>query len=307
MRLAQFTYLHAIVECGFNVSRAAAMLRTSQPGISKQIRTLEQELGFDILARKKNKLLGLTPGGEAVFAVAKRIASDTGLLKSIRGDVLSPSTGQLTVATTHIHARYTLLGVIKSFCRQHPEVSFTLRHSDPAEVAELVSNAKVDMGISVPPRVLPPNVVCIPLYKVNRVLITPKGHPLMRLKKLTLAAIADYPLVAYDQKFSSGWRVLEAFEKAGLRPRVVLTGIDAEVLKAYVAEGLGVALVQELAYNTKRDPDIAARNVDSLMDPPTAAIMLRRNGYLRNFAYRFIELITPSIDRAAIKAALDGH
>jgi LysR family cys regulon transcriptional activator len=220
--------------------------------------------------------------------------------------VLSPSTGQLTVATTHIHARYTLLNVIKTFCRQHPEVSFTLRHSDPAEVAELVSNAKVDMGISVPPRVLPPSVVCIPLYKVNRVLITPKGHPLMKLKKLTLAAIAAYPLVAYDQKFSSGWRVLEAFEKAGLRPRVVLTGIDAEVLKAYVAEGLGVALVQELAYDPKRDPDIAARNVDSLMDPPTAAIMLRRNGYLRNFAYRFIELITPNIDRAAIKAALDG-
>lgn len=305
MRLTQFTYLCAIVECGFNVSKAAALLHATQPGVSKQIRTLELELGFDILARKKNRLLGLTPGGEAVFEVAKRIASDTGLLKSIRGDVLSLSTGQLTVATTHIHACYTLLGVIKSFCTLFPEVSFTLRHSDPAEVAELVSNAKVDMGISVPPRVMPPNVVCIPCYKVNRVLITPKGHPLIKMKKLDLASIARYPLVMYDQKFSSGWRVLEAFEKAGLRPRVVLTGIDAEVLKAYVAEGLGVAFLQQLAYDPKRDRNIVARNVDALMEPPTAAIMLRRNGYLRNFAYRFIELITPTINRAAIKAALE--
>ena len=305
MRLTQFTCLCAIVECGFNVSKAAALLRATQPGLSKQIRTLEQELGFDILARKKNRLLGLTPGGEAVFEVAKRIASDTGLLKSIRGDVLSPSTGQLTVATTHIHARYTLLGVIKSFCRMHPEVSFTLRHSDPAEVAELVSNAKVDLGISVPPKTMPSNVVCIPCYKVNRVLITPSGHPLIKMKKLSLAAIAAYPLVAYDQKFSSGWRVLEAFEKAGLRPRVVLTGTDAEVLKAYVAEGLGVALLQQLAYDPKRDRNIVARNVDALMEAPTATIMLRRDGYLRKFAYRFIELIMPSIDRAAIKAALE--
>lgn len=306
MRLTQFTYLCAIVESGFSVSKAATLLRATQPGVSKQIRTLEQELGFDVLARKKNRILGLTPGGEAVFEVAKRIASDTGQLKSIRGDVLSLSTGQLTVATTHIHARYTLLSVIKSFCRMYPEVSFTLRHSDPAEVAELVSTAKVDLGLCVPPKVMPPNLICIPCYKVNRILITPADHPLAKTRKLNLASIARFPLVMYDPKFSSGWRILEAFERENLRPRVVLTGIDAEVLKAYVAEGLGVAFLQQLAYDQKRDRGIEARNVDALMEPPTAVIMLRRNGYLRNFAYRFIELITPSLNRGAIKAALEG-
>lgn len=306
MRLTQFTYLCAIVEHGFSISRAAASLGTSQPRISKQLQALEQELGFEVLARKRNRILGLTPSGDAVLGVAKRIAAEAGQLGSIRGSLLTPSTGQLTVATTHSHARYTLLHVIKRFCHEYPDVTFSLRHSDPAEIAELVSTAKVDLGLSAAPKLLPPNVVCIPAYRVRRVLITPVGHPLTRRKKLDLEEVARYPMVVYDQKFSSGWRVMEAFERAGIKPRVVLTAIDAEVVKAYVAEGLGVAFLQQLTFDRARDKGLAVRNVDDLFEPSEATIMLRRNGYLRNYAYRFIQLVKPSIDRVTVRQALEA-
>jgi LysR family transcriptional regulator, cys regulon transcriptional activator len=306
VRLTHFTYLCAVAEHEFSISRAAATLGTSQPRVSKQIQALEQELGFELLTRKRNRILGLTPSGEEVLKVAKRIAAEAGNLGSIRGSLLAPSTGQLTVATTHSHARYTLLRVIKHFCKEYPEVSFSLRHSDPAEIAELVSTARVDLGLSAKPKVLPLNVVCIPAYKVHRLLITPTGHPLMRRKRLDLESIARYPLIVYDQKLSSGWRVLEAFERRGIKPRIVLTAIDAEVVKAYVAEGLGVAFLQQLTFDQARDAGLAARGVDELFEPSVAMIMLRRNGYLRSYAYRFLQLIKPSIDRVAVREALEA-
>jgi LysR family transcriptional regulator, cys regulon transcriptional activator len=305
MRLTHFVYLCTVVEHGFSVSRAAVALGTSQPRISKQLQALEQELGFQVLARKRNRILGLTPSGEDVLEVAKRIAADAGQLVSIRGGVLTPNVGQLTLATTHSHARYTLLRVIKLFCQEYPDVTFSLRHSDPAEIAELVSTAKVDLGLSAAPKTMPANVACIPAYKVTRLLITPTGHPLQRRKKLDLQSIAQYPMVVYDQKFSSGWRVIEAFERDGIKPRIVLTAIDAEVVKAYVAEGLGVAFLQHLTFDPERDQGLAARNVDALFEPSTAVVMLRQNGYPRDYAYRFIQLINPSISRAAIIEAIE--
>jgi LysR family cys regulon transcriptional activator len=306
MRLTQFTYLCAIVDHGFSISRAATSLNTSQPRISKQVQTLEQQLGFEVLARKRNRILGLTPNGEAVFDIARRIATDADQLKSIRAGVLSPDVGQLTVATTHSHARYTLLRVIKLFCQEYPDVSFSLRHSDPGEIAELVATAKVELGLSAKPKLMPQNVACIPAYDVKRVLITPVGHPLLKQKKLDLKSIARYPIVVYDQKFSSGWRVTEAFDRNKIKPRVVLTAIDAEVVKAYVAEGLGVAFLQHFTFDPGRDKGLAARNVDNLFEPSAAVIMLRKNGYLRSYAYRFIELIKPSIDRVTVRQALEG-
>jgi DNA-binding transcriptional LysR family regulator len=274
--------------------------------MSKQLQSLEQELGFEVLARRRNRVLGLTPSGETVFEIARRIAVEGDQLMSIRAGVLSPNTGQLTVATTHSHARYTLLRVIKLFCQEYPEVTFSLRHSDPAEIAELVATAKVDLGLSAKPKLTPLHVVCIPAYRVKRVLITPTGHPLLRQKKLDLTSIARYAIVVYDQKFSSGWRVMEAFERSGIKPRVVLTAIDAEVVKAYVAEGLGVAFLQHFTFDRTRDKGLAARNVDNLFEPSAAVIMLRKSGYLRNYAYRFIQLINPSIDRVTVRQALEG-
>jgi LysR family cys regulon transcriptional activator len=306
MRLTQFAYLCAIVDHDFSISKAATSLGTSQPKVSKQIQSLEQELGFEVLARKRNRVLGLTSSGEAVFEIARRIAAESGQLMSIRAGVLSPDTGQLTVATTHSHARYTLLPVIKRFCQDYPQVTFSLRHSDPAEIAELVATAKVDLGLSASPKVMPLNVVCIPAYHVKRLLITPANHPLLKQKKLDLKSIARYPIVVYDQKFSSGWRVMEAFERNGIKPRVVLTAIDAEVVKAYVSEGLGVAFLQHFTFDRARDKGVGVRSVDSLFEPSSAVIMLRKSGYLRNYAYRFIQLINPSIDRITVRQALDA-
>jgi len=305
MRLAQFSYVRAVIAHDFNISRAANALGASQPRISKQIQALEHELGFEIFTRKKNRVLGLTPNGEAIAGIARRISTESDQLRSIRDELLSPRTGQLTVATTHSHARYTLLQVIQKFCKEYPEVTFTLRHSDPAEIAELVAMGTVELGLSAKPKELPPNVVCIPAYGIGRLLITAPGHPLQKLKKLTLAEIARYPLVGYDRKFSSGWRVMEAFSRENLSPRVVLTAIDAEVVKAYVAAGLGVAILQGFTLDRERDKGIASRSADALFEPSQAMIMLRKNGYLRQYAYRFIQLIKPSIDRVTVRNAVE--
>jgi LysR family cys regulon transcriptional activator len=305
MRLAQFSYVRAVIANEFNISKAAHALGTSQPRISKQIQALEHELGFEIFARKRNRVLGLTPNGEAIAGIARRISTESDQLRSIRDELISPHTGQLTVATTHSHARYTLLQVIQKFCKEYPDVTFTLRHSDPAEIAELVAMGTVDLGMSARPKELPPNVVCIPAYGIGRLLITSPNHPLQKLRKLTLAEIAKYPLVGYDQKFSSGWRVMEAFSRENLSPRVVLTAIDAEVVKAYVAAGLGVAILQAFTFDPERDKGIACRSADALFEPSEAMIMLRKNGYLRQYAYRFIQLIKPTIDRVTVRNAVE--
>lgn len=306
MRLAQFSFLRAVIANEFNISKAADALGTSQPRISKQIQALEHELGFEIFARRRNRVLGLTPNGEAIAGIARRIASESDQIHSIRDALLSPHTGQLTVATTHSHARYTLLQVIQKFCKEYPDVSFTLRHSDPTEIADLVAVGTVDLGLSAKPKVLPPNVICIPAYGIGRLLITSIDHPLQKLKKLSLAEIAKYPLVGYDQKFSSGWRVMEAFARENLSPRVVLTAIDAEVVKAYVAAGLGVAILQKFTFDPERDKGIETRSADSLFEPSEAMLMLRKNGYLRQYAYRFIQLIKPSIDRITVRNAVES-
>lgn len=306
MRLTQFSYVREVIANDFNISKAAESLGTSQPRISKQIQSLETELGFEIFSRRKNRVLGLTPNGEAIAGIARRISTEYDQLRSVRDELLSPHTGQLTVATTHSHARYTLLQVIQKFCKEYPDVTFTLRHSDPVEIAEMVAMGTVDLGLSARPKELPPNVACIKAYKIGRLLITSPDHPLQKLKKLTLAEIAKYPLVGYDQKFSSGWRVIEAFSRANLSPRVVLTAIDAEVVKAYVAAGLGVAILQEFTFDEERDKGIAYRSADSLFEPSEAMIMLRKNGYLRQYAYQFIQLIKPSIDRVTVRNALES-
>lgn len=306
MRLTQFAYVREVIANDFNISKAAESLGTSQPRISKQIQSLETELGFEIFSRRRNRVLGLTPNGEAIAGIARRISTEYDQLRSVRDELLSPHTGQLTVATTHSHARYTLLQVIQKFCKDYPDVTFSLRHSDPVEIAEMVALGTVDLGLSARPKELPPNVVCIKAYKIGRLLITSPDHPLQKLKKLTLAEIAKYPLVGYDHKFSSGWRVIEAFSRANLTPRVVLTAIDAEVVKAYVAAGLGVAILQAFTFDEERDKGIAYRSADSLFEPSEAMIMLRKNGYLRQYAYQFIQLIKPSIDRVTVRNALES-
>ena len=307
MNLRQFRYLCGIADEGFNISRAAVALHTSQPGISKQVRLLEQELGVDILQRKRNRVIGVTEPGGAILAVARRMLHEAESLKRIGDDYTRREAGRLVVATTHIHARYVLRSVIRDFIRRHPGVRLVLRQGSPSQTAQLVASGEADLGVSSePPGQSVPELVKLPCHKLERSVVIPRRHPLLRERRLTLKAIARYPIITYDASFVGGSAVLRAFEKAGLEPNVVLTAIDADVIKSYVELGLGIAILPTVAYEPERDRNLRAIGAGWLFDPTISRIEIRRGSYLRSFMYDFITMLAPSWDRDAIDRMMRG-
>ena len=300
MNLQQLRYLHAIAAEGFNISRAADALHTSQPGISKQIRLLEREAGVDILVRKGNRVVGVTEPGEAILAVARRMLQDADSVRKIGEDFSRKTRGRMVVATTHIHARYVLRDFIRDFIRRHPAVTLMLRQGSPSQVARLVAAGEADIGVSSEPPGQPvPDLVSLPCLKLERSVVTPPRHPLLK-EKLTLKAIAKYPIVTYDPSYVGGSAVARAFEKAGIEPNVVLTAIDADVIKAYVELGLGIAIVPTVAYEPGRDRNLRALDARRLFDPTVTRIEIRRDAWLRSYMYDFITALAPDWDREAI-------
>lgn len=307
MKLRPLECLCEISRSGFNLSRAAQRLHASQPALTRQIQLLEQELGFEVLVRRRNKITGLSPQGEAVLARAERILYEAGQLQRVGEELRSPMAGRLVVATTHIHARYTLLPAIKQFRVQYPGVSFSIQSGDPSSIAQLVSSGQADLGISVASTEQHPELVTLPCYPIERVVITPAGHPLLRLKrKLTLEDLAQHPLIVYDRRFSGGLRIVEAFERQGLTPNVVLTATDAEVIKAYVAEGLGIAAIQSLAYSPARDTGLRAIDASPLFGTPIAVITVRRGVFLRRYMYDFLQLLAPKLTAKGVDRLLSA-
>lgn len=310
MKLHQLRYLCEVVDRGFNVSEAARALYTSQPGVSKQIRRLERELGVDILARQGNRITGLTEAGEHLLAAARRLLIDSAELKTMAAGFTARDSGSLRIATTHLHARYPLLPVISAFAKRYPKVRSSLIQGPPDEIAALIANGNADLGVTTGPSKPNPDLVMLPAYRIERCLVTPIGHPLLAMKRPTAAAIARYPLIAYDAKFSSGWTVAELFERYGLSPEVVLSATDADVIKAYVAAGLGVAVLQRMAFDPKKDTDIRAVPVNHLIAPSMTHIVLRKGKYLRQYMLDFIEMFsekwTPAQVQAALKRAAKG-
>lgn len=303
MNLQQLRYLHGIAEQGFNISRAAAALHTSQPGISKQIQMLEQEIGIEILVRKGNRIVGVTEPGQAILEVARRMLHDAENLKRIGEDFTTKGAGRLTIATTHIHARYVLRRVIRDFIRRHPEVRLVLRQGSPSQTARLVAAGEADIGVSSAPPESVHDLVMLPCYELERSVITRRGHPLLREKRLTLKSIARHPIITFDQSFVGGSAVLRAFEAAKIQPNIVLTAIDADVIKTYVELGLGIAILPSIAYEPARDRNLRAIDAAALFDPTVTRIELRRESYLRGYMYDFIQLLAPQWDREAIEAA----
>jgi LysR family cys regulon transcriptional activator len=304
MNLQQLRYLHGIAEQGFNISRAAAALHTSQPGISKQIQMLEQELGIAILSRKGNRIVGVTEPGRAILEVARRMVHDAHNLKRIGDDFTSKDAGRLVVATTHMHARYVLRDVIRDFVRQHPRVQLVLRQASPAETAVLVASGEADIGVSSqPPEPAHEDLVTLTCYRLERSVITQRRHPLLREKRLTLKAIAKYPIITFDQSFIGGSAVLRAFEAARIKPNIVLSAIDADVIKTYVELGLGIAILPTIAYEPKRDRALRAIDAAKLFEPTVTSIELRRENYLRSYMLDFIQRVAPQWSRDNITQA----
>ena len=305
MNLRQLRYLQAIADEGYNISRAAIALHTSQPGISKHISLLEREVGVDILLRKGNRITGATDAGNAILDVAQRMLRDADNLKRI-GEEFAQRKKRLVVATTHVYARYQLRSVLRDFTGRPADVQLALRQGSPAEIAHLVAAGGADIGISSEAAEPVRDVVLLPCLKLQRSVITPPRHPLLRTKKLTLAALAQYPILTLDQSYPGGSAVLRAFARARIEPNIVLSAIDADVIKAYVELGLGIAILPSIAYEPARDRNLRAIDAAKLFEPTVTRIQIRRGHYLRSYMYDFITMLAPAWHRDAIGKAMNA-
>lgn len=307
MKLQQFRYLKEIARRDLNLSEAAEALHTSQPGISKQIRQLEIELGVDLLVRHGKRVTDMTEPGRAILAIVQRILQDTENLRQVAREFGAPGSGSLVIATTHTQARYALPPVVSRFSQRYPKVRLSLRQGSPEHIAQLVRSGEADMAITTEAAELYEGLVLLPCHQWNRCVITPLRHPLLREKPLTLEAIARYPVITYDFALAGDSPIKRAFDQKRLAPDVVLTAIDADVIKAYVEMGLGIGILAKMAFDPARDMGLRLIDASHLFEPSMARIGLRPNAYLRGYVYEFIEMFAPHLKRAVVDATLKGE
>ena len=306
MTLQQLRYLCEVAKQGLNISAAAAALHTSQPGISKQIRQLEDELALTVYIRSGKRIVGITAEGQAVLAAAERMVREADNLRSLGKELRSPDEGILTIATTHTQARYVLPPVVQRFSDRYPAVKLILHQGNPEQVAEAVANSAADLAIATEAVASNPALLTLPCYQWNRCVVVPPGHPLLTATPLTLPALAQYPLITYDFSFTGRAKVNEAFEALGLTANVVLTALDSDVIKTYVELGLGVGILASMAFDSSRDPNLRAIDASHLFQPSITRVALRRGHYLRAFHYHFIELFAPQLTQSVVQQALLG-
>lgn len=291
---------------GLNVSDAAEALHTSQPGISKQIRLLEDELGVDVFVRHGKRVIDITEPGRAVVAIAERVLREADNLKRVGQEFASEAAGSLTIATTHTQARYALPEVIRRFTDKYPKVQLALHQGNPIQISQQVVTGEADVAIATEAIKDFDQLVMLPCYQWNRCIVTPPRHPLLAARPLTLEAIARYPIVTYDFAFTGRSAINHAFALKGLKPNVVLTAIDSDVLKAYVELGLGIGILAKMAFDPRADRKLRAIDAAHLFEPSMTRIGIRRNTYLRGYVYDFIEMFASHLDRAAVDAAMRG-
>lgn len=301
MTLQQLRILREIARHSHNLSSAASALHTSQPGVSRQIQLLERELGVELLARRRNRITGFTEPGREILAAAERALAEAENVRRIAAEYGREEGGQLTIATSHLHARYTLLTPIKTFALRHPGVRLQMRQADPDDILRLVAGGEADIGISTELSARRPELVLLPGRAVERSLIVPIGHELAGKRKVTLADIAKHPLVGYNPKQRGGQIVGAAFRAKGLQPKLVVSAIDSDIIKAYVAEGVGIAVIPTLALDPEVDRGLRVVDVTHLFPRSVMTVSLRRDIYLRRFIPDFIQLVAPKWGYDAIQ------
>lgn len=306
MKLQQLRYLVEVFQAGLNVSQAAENLHTSQPGVSKQIRLLEEELGVDVFVRNGKRVVGVTEPGRIILEMATRVLLEARNLKEAGREFSSHDTGTLTLATTHTQARYMLPDVIRKFSAQYPQVRLNLHQGNPVHVAEEVVAGRADLAIATEGLDQFSDLCVLPCYQWNRVVVVPPGHPLLGVSSLTLKHLADYPLITYDFAFTGRSRINQAFEHKGLIPNVVLTALDSDVIKTYVELGMGVGLIASMAYDERRDSGLRALDVSHLFENSTTRIGIRKGTFLRQYQYDFIALFAPHLTRDVVEQTMRG-
>jgi LysR family cys regulon transcriptional activator len=304
MNLQQLRFLNEVVRQGLKISDAAGALYTSQPGISKQIKLLEEELGIEIFVRNGKRIVAITEPGKAVLEIAQRMLQDAGNLKQVAEEFHSQNSGSLTIATTHTQARYALPPTVRQFIKRYPGVKLGLHQGSPTQIAEQVLGGEADIGIATESLALYDELVTLPCYEWNHCVIAPLKHPLLAEKKLTLVKIAQYPIITYDFAFAGRNKINAAFEAANIQPNIALTAIDADVIKTYVELGLGIGILAKMAYVPERDKHLRMMDAGHLIKPSTTRVAIRKNEYLRGYTYDFIELFAPHLTRAVVAKAM---
>ncbi len=306
MKLQQLRYLVEVERRGLSVSDAAAALFTSQPGISKQIRLFEEELGVTVFERSGKRLTGITAPGRVLLDMAARVLRETQNMKRVSEDFSAETAGALTIATTHTQARYTLPAVIRRFVDRHPEVRLHVRQGSPGQVAAALVDGSADLGIATEALDQHGELVTLPCYQWSHLVVAPLGHALLTAGPLSLAVLAACPLITYDPTFTGRSHIDRAFERQGLRPNVMLTAIDSDVIKTYVELGLGVGIIAEMAFDPLSDTALASVPASHLFEANTTRLAFRRDAWLRAYEYDFMELLAPHLTRRMVEATLKG-
>jgi LysR family cys regulon transcriptional activator len=303
MNLQQLRIVREAVQQAFNLTEVAKALNTSQSGVSKHIMDFEYELGIDIFVRRGKRLVGLTEPGKELIEMIERIVIDLSNIRKVSEHFKNRATGRLTLTTTHTQARYSLPSVVSQFQREFPGVELVLHQGGPAEIVSLLMSGRADVAIATEALDDVSEFATFPYYQWRHGVIVPKGHPLEQMKSVTIGQVAMHPIITYSEGFTGRARVDQGFEKGGVSPNVVISALDADVIKAYVELGMGVGIVAAMAFNSDRDTELRMLPSEHLFEPNTTRIAVRRGDYLRDFTCRFIQLCVPSLEIATIRAA----
>ncbi|STO53846.1 transcriptional regulator CysB [Canicola haemoglobinophilus] len=302
MKIQQLRYIVEIVNQNMNVTEAANALFTSQPGISKQVRLLEDELGLEIFERNGKHIKGLTPAGAKIVNVARELLVKTQSIKAIANEYTRPNCGVLRIATTNTQARYMLPSVIELFSKQYPEVSLHIHQGSPTQIYDALLSGEVDLAITTEAQYLFDDVVLLPCYMWNRSVIVKPDHPLAQCKNLTIEELGKYPLVTYTFGFTGVSDLDYAFNSAGLLPNIVFTATDADVIKTYVRLGLGVGIMASMTH-TEADTDLVAIDASHLFRSSMTQIAFKHSVFLRNYMYDFIQYFSPHLTKSLVEQA----
>jgi LysR family cys regulon transcriptional activator len=304
MNFQQLRSIRETVQRGFNLTEVANVLFTSQPGVSRQIRELEAEIGVEIFVRAGKRLTGLTPPGEVLLPIVERLLLEAENLRRAGEDFRAVDRGRLRIGATHTQARYALPAVVRDFRAVFPRVSLHMHQGSPRQVAEMLLQGEVDIGVATEALAGYDGLVTLPCYRWTHSIVVPPGHPLLDAGTVSLAGLASYPVITYEKGYTGRAHIDAAFAAAGLEPDVVLTAMDADIIKTYVELGMGVGIVAAVAVDPERDEHLRVIDARHLFEVNLTRLGLRRGAWLRGYAYQFIESFVPTLTREVVEAAM---
>lgn len=304
MNFQQLRSVREAVRCGFNLTEVARVLHTSQPGVSRQIRELEEELGVDLFVRVGKRLTSLTEVGALIVPIVENMLNDAENLRRAGDEFSGQSNGRLSIAATHSQARYALPGAVRDFRERHPQVTLNLHQGSPEQVAEMLLSGEADIGIATEALSQYDNLVALPCYRWTHSVVVPPAHPLLDGQPLTLQRLSGFPIITYGSGYTGRLHIDEAFNRAALNIDLVLTAMDADVIKTYVELGLGVGIVASIAFDDERDRNLRALDAGHLFAINLTKLAVRRGSFLRDYVFDFIETFASTLNREVVKRAM---